>query len=163
MEPLGAAPDRDSQNSSGRWLHGRRDALHDGDGAATAGFHYSRDSSYLRLKQLSAGAEVHFPNGQVQTFDALGRLPGVTAFPTAANFALLELDRPAAPVAAELLAAHGVYVRNCADKRGLEGGRFLRVAARSETENARIAAALRAGLRQARTACDFSTLAIEGG
>jgi histidinol-phosphate/aromatic aminotransferase/cobyric acid decarboxylase-like protein len=118
------------------------------------------DPDYQR--EYEAGRRRYVRDGR-RLFDALGRLPGVTAFPTAANFALLELDRPAAPVAAELLAAHGVYVRDCADKRGLEGGRFLRVAARSETENARIAAALRAVLRQARTACGFSTLAVEGG
>jgi histidinol-phosphate/aromatic aminotransferase/cobyric acid decarboxylase-like protein len=76
-------------------------------------------------------------------FAGLGRLPGVKVFPSAANFALLELDRPAAPVASALLARHGVYVRDCADKWGLEGGRYLRVAARSEIENRRILAALR--------------------
>jgi histidinol-phosphate/aromatic aminotransferase/cobyric acid decarboxylase-like protein len=76
-------------------------------------------------------------------FAALAAVPGVKTYPTAANFALLELDRPADEVAATMLARHGVYVRDCADKWGLEGGRFLRVAARTELENRRIAAALR--------------------
>jgi histidinol-phosphate/aromatic aminotransferase/cobyric acid decarboxylase-like protein len=75
-------------------------------------------------------------------FARLAELPGVTAFPSAANFALLELDRPAAPVCVELLARHGVYVRDCGDKRGLKGGRFLRVASRTAAENDRIVAAL---------------------
>jgi threonine-phosphate decarboxylase len=79
-------------------------------------------------------------------FAGLGELPGVKAFPSAANFALLELDRPAAPVASAPLARHGVYVRDCADKWGLEGGRYLRVAARSEIENRRILAAMAAVL-----------------
>jgi histidinol-phosphate/aromatic aminotransferase/cobyric acid decarboxylase-like protein len=61
---------------------------------------------------------------------------------SAANFALVELDRPAAAVASGLLARHGVYVRDCAYKWGLEGGRYLRVAARSEIENRRILAAM---------------------
>ena len=47
-------------------------------------------------------------------------IPQVKAYPSAANFALLELDRPAAGVAGALLAQHGVYVRDCADKRGLQ-------------------------------------------
>jgi histidinol-phosphate/aromatic aminotransferase/cobyric acid decarboxylase-like protein len=75
-------------------------------------------------------------------FDALDALPGVRSFPSAANFALLELDRPAADVAASLLARHGVYSRDCADKRGLEGGRYLRIAARTAEENRRTLVAL---------------------
>jgi histidinol-phosphate/aromatic aminotransferase/cobyric acid decarboxylase-like protein len=74
-------------------------------------------------------------------FDGLAGLPGVKAYPTAANFALLELDRPAGEVAAELLARHGIYVRDCTDKWGLNGDRYLRVAARREAENQRILAA----------------------
>ena len=75
-------------------------------------------------------------------FDALAALPGVKAFPSAANFALLELDRPADEVATALLARHGVYVRDCADKWGLDGGRYLRVAARTAEENRHTRAAL---------------------
>jgi histidinol-phosphate/aromatic aminotransferase/cobyric acid decarboxylase-like protein len=74
-------------------------------------------------------------------FDALAELPSVHVYPTAANFALLELDRPAHHVAAALLVRHGIYVRDCADKLGLPGDRYLRVAARREAENRRILAA----------------------
>jgi histidinol-phosphate/aromatic aminotransferase/cobyric acid decarboxylase-like protein len=74
-------------------------------------------------------------------FDALAELPSVHVYPTAANFALLRLDRPAHEVAAALLARHGIYVRDCADKLGLEGDRYLRVAARRDAENQRILAA----------------------
>jgi histidinol-phosphate/aromatic aminotransferase/cobyric acid decarboxylase-like protein len=83
-------------------------------------------------------------------FAELDTLPGVKAYPSAANFALVELDRPAADVAAALLARHGIYVRDCADKRGLENGeRFIRVAARSHQENRRIIDGLRAVLSPA--------------
>jgi histidinol-phosphate/aromatic aminotransferase/cobyric acid decarboxylase-like protein len=75
-------------------------------------------------------------------FDGLAGLPGVKLYPSAANFALVELDRPAAEVATALLARHGVYVRDCADKWGLHGDRYLRVAARRESENRQILAAL---------------------
>jgi len=74
-------------------------------------------------------------------FDGLAELPSVHVYPTAANFALLELDRPAHEVAAALLAHHGIYVRDCADKLGLQGDRYLRVAARRDAENRRILAA----------------------
>jgi histidinol-phosphate/aromatic aminotransferase/cobyric acid decarboxylase-like protein len=74
-------------------------------------------------------------------FDGLAALPSAKVYPSAANFALVELDRPAGEVAAALLARHGVYVRDCADKWGLHGDRYVRVAARRETENRRILAA----------------------
>jgi histidinol-phosphate/aromatic aminotransferase/cobyric acid decarboxylase-like protein len=77
-------------------------------------------------------------------FTDLGTLSGAKVFPSAANFTLLELDRSAAEVTSALLARHGVYVRDCADKRGLDDGhRFIRVAARSQPENRRIVDALR--------------------
>ena len=81
-------------------------------------------------------------------FAALDELAGVRVFPSAANFALLELDRSARAVATALLARHGVYVRDCGDKWGLDGDRYLRVAARSEPENRRVLAALAAVLAQ---------------
>jgi histidinol-phosphate/aromatic aminotransferase/cobyric acid decarboxylase-like protein len=82
-------------------------------------------------------------------FSDLDKLPGVRAFPSDANFALLELDRTAAEITSALLARHGVYVRDCADKRGLDGGqRFIRVAARSQHENRRVIDALRDVLSQ---------------
>jgi len=37
---------------------------------------------------------------------------------------------------------HGVYVRDCADKRGLDGERYLRVASRARSQNDRIVLAL---------------------
>jgi histidinol-phosphate/aromatic aminotransferase/cobyric acid decarboxylase-like protein len=75
-------------------------------------------------------------------FAGLAGLTGVKAYPSAANYALLELDRPAQPVTSSLLARHGVYVRDCGDKWGLDGERFIRVASRSSSENDRILAAL---------------------
>jgi histidinol-phosphate/aromatic aminotransferase/cobyric acid decarboxylase-like protein len=73
---------------------------------------------------------------------AFAELPGTKPYPSAANFALLALDSLAGEVATELLVRHGVYVRDCADKWGLDGDRFLRVAARTEDDNRRILAAL---------------------
>ena len=44
---------------------------------------------------------------------------------------------------------HGVYVRDRADKWGLDGDHYLRVAARTETENRRVLTALREVLAEA--------------
>jgi histidinol-phosphate/aromatic aminotransferase/cobyric acid decarboxylase-like protein len=97
------------------------------------------DPAYVREYE---GARRRYVRETRRLFDGLAQVPGVRLFPTAANFALVELDRPASVVASSLLARHGVYVRDCADKRGLEGDRYLRIAARSRPENDRILAAL---------------------
>jgi histidinol-phosphate/aromatic aminotransferase/cobyric acid decarboxylase-like protein len=98
--------------------------------------------------QLSyEGARRRYVRETRALFSALDTLSGAKAFPSAANFALLRLDRPAAEVAGALLARHGIYVRDCADKRGLDHGeRFIRIAARTATENLRIVDGLRAVL-----------------
>jgi histidinol-phosphate/aromatic aminotransferase/cobyric acid decarboxylase-like protein len=97
------------------------------------------EPEYLRAYE---GARRRYVRDTRRLFTGLDALPEVRAFPSAANFALLELNRPAHDVAAALLARQGVYVRDCADKWGLDGDRYLRVAARSESENRRILAAL---------------------
>jgi histidinol-phosphate/aromatic aminotransferase/cobyric acid decarboxylase-like protein len=95
------------------------------------------------------GARCRYVRETRRLFTDLHALPGVRSFPSAANFTLLELDRTAAEVTSALLARHGVYVRDCADKRGLEGGqRFIRVASRSQPENRSIVNALRSVLSQ---------------
>jgi histidinol-phosphate/aromatic aminotransferase/cobyric acid decarboxylase-like protein len=68
----------------------------------------------------------------------------VKAYPTSANFQLMELpsDMPAELVTTLMLVRHGVYVRNCEDKVGLNG-EFIRVAIRTEEENVKIIAAMK--------------------
>ena len=97
------------------------------------------DRDYLRAYER---ARRRYVRETRRLFDALAALPGVKAFPSAANFVLLEFDRPADEIATALLARHGVYVRDCADKWGLEGGRYLRVSARTAEENRLTRAAL---------------------
>jgi len=65
-------------------------------------------------------------------------------FPGAANFLLLELPPGviAGDVREQLLRTSGVLVRLCDNFEALQPGRYLRVAVRSEDENARLTAAL---------------------
>ena len=80
----------------------------------------------------------------IDEFTALtDRADFVRTYPTSANFQLMQMPRcVSADVAATLmLIRHGVYVRSCSDKVGLEG-EFLRVAIRTEPENRRVFAAL---------------------
>ncbi|MDH4120589.1 MAG: aminotransferase class I/II-fold pyridoxal phosphate-dependent enzyme [Deltaproteobacteria bacterium] len=78
-------------------------------------------------------------------FQGLGALENtgqVRVFPSRGNFALVELlGHTADQVFTRLLARHGVYVRHCGDKRGLNG-EFLRISARTAPENTQVTQAL---------------------
>jgi threonine-phosphate decarboxylase len=80
--------------------------------------------------------------------------------PSSANFLLLCL--PAAFRAAEvrylLIREHSILVRECDSFAGLEPGRYLRVAVRSETENARLVEALADTLTK--TTCQTHSLTL---
>jgi histidinol-phosphate/aromatic aminotransferase/cobyric acid decarboxylase-like protein len=116
------------------------------------------DDDYRRAYD---GARRRYIRETRRLFAGLAELPGAKTYPSAANFALLELDRPASEVATELLSRHGVYVRDCADKWGLDGDRFLRVAARTEDDNRRTLAALTDALTR-RAANPSATTAKHG-
>ena len=76
-------------------------------------------------------------------YGQLAKVRGVKVYPSMANFALVEvLDGVTADeVMLHLLVRHGVYVRTCSDKLGLDG-EFLRIASRGLVENQRIIDAL---------------------
>jgi len=67
----------------------------------------------------------------------------VQPYDTSANFQLMQMPTgvSAEVVAALMLVRHGIYVRSCGDKIGLNG-EFLRVAIRTESENAKVLSAL---------------------
>jgi histidinol-phosphate/aromatic aminotransferase/cobyric acid decarboxylase-like protein len=66
----------------------------------------------------------------------LNRIPSIKVYPSRANFALVELidGSSSKELMIKLLYSHGVYVRECSDKIGLDG-QFLRIASRSFEEN----------------------------
>ena len=76
--------------------------------------------------------------------DSLASL-GCHVFPAAANFLLIRL--PAQVVASQLydqlLSEHGILTRKCDSFVGLEPDRYLRVAVRSQSDNARLLSAFR--------------------
>ena len=75
--------------------------------------------------------------------DTLARLPGITVFPSSANYLLLRLEAPrtAARLQEDLLATHRILVRDCSTFVGLDA-RFIRVAVRTRPENERLIEAL---------------------
>lgn len=71
-------------------------------------------------------------------------LDGIYAYPSKANFVLIELlnGMTADDFVMRLLITEGIYVRNCSDKIGLNG-EFVRVAARTMAENESIITAIK--------------------
>jgi histidinol-phosphate/aromatic aminotransferase/cobyric acid decarboxylase-like protein len=88
---------------------------------------------------------IRFIRNSRRFFAALGKIDGLHVYPTHANFALVELKGPvtADELVCRLLIRRGIYTRTCDDKKGLEPGRFVRIAARSRAENAYIIRSIR--------------------
>lgn len=75
--------------------------------------------------------------------DSLSRLPGMTLFPSAANYLLIHLSGPldAPQLYERLLKKHHILLRDCSNFVGLDQ-QFVRVAVRSRPENERLIEAL---------------------
>lgn len=69
-------------------------------------------------------------------YEELKAIDGIKVYESKANFFLIELleERTSSEVVSNLLINHGVYVRDCEDKIGLEG-QFIRVASRTIEDN----------------------------
>ena len=73
----------------------------------------------------------------------LNSLKGIKVYPSKANFALVELNGSTSfDFYIDLLINHGVYVRDCSDKIGLDG-QFVRIASRTFEENLKIISAIK--------------------
>jgi hypothetical protein len=74
-------PDTLGRNDTPDWLYvgpdGSEHVFYDSviDGGPTHGqFLYTRDNSFLRLRNLGTSLELHFPDGVIHTFDPIGNL-----------------------------------------------------------------------------------------
>ncbi len=77
----------------------------------------------------------------------LNTLKGIKVYPSKANFALVELESTTSfDFYIDLLINHGVYVRDCSDKIGLDG-EFVRIASRTFEENLKIISAIKDTLK----------------
>ncbi len=74
---------------------------------------------------------------------ATAKIDYARPFETSANFQLMQMPEGVSGemITSLLLLRHGVYVRSCSDKIGLNG-EFIRVAIRTESENERVLTAL---------------------
>ncbi|MBL4686615.1 MAG: aminotransferase class I/II-fold pyridoxal phosphate-dependent enzyme [Nannocystaceae bacterium] len=82
-------------------------------------------------------------------YAGLSEIPGVTAYPSQANFVLCRLPSvgPTSPeVAARIFVESDIFVKHCAGKPMPDADRYLRVASRTTPENETFVAALRSCL-----------------
>ncbi len=96
---------------------------------------------YSKSEFLEAYSDVRkkYINDTKEFFVELSSIPNIKCLPSKANFVLVEIlnGKSSFEFSTQLLVDHGVYVRNCEDKIGLEG-QYIRVAARSKKENKKI-------------------------
>jgi histidinol-phosphate/aromatic aminotransferase/cobyric acid decarboxylase-like protein len=102
---------------------------------------YSRPDFQERYER----ERVRFIRNSRWFFAELAKMQGLRVYPTHANFALVELRNglSAEDLVWRLLVRRGIYTRTCDDKKGLEPGKFLRIAARNRPENGYIIRSLR--------------------
>jgi histidinol-phosphate/aromatic aminotransferase/cobyric acid decarboxylase-like protein len=88
---------------------------------------------------------IRFIRNSRRFFGALAKIDGLHVYPSHANFALAELrgGLSADELVCRLLIRRGIYTRTCDDKKGLDTGKFVRIAARNRPENAYIIRSLR--------------------
>ncbi|MCY3024072.1 MAG: cobyric acid synthase [Planctomycetota bacterium] len=106
--------------------------------AQAVGVRALHDAGYL------AGTRAFVREQRQSLQRALQALPGLTVYPSDANFLLARLDHKGldAPALARRLLREGVAIRVCDNFEGLDG-RFFRVAVRNAAENERLCEALR--------------------
>jgi threonine-phosphate decarboxylase len=77
-------------------------------------------------------------------YGALQTVPHIDVYPTGANFVLFKIRNgmTATELQARLLADHGMYVRDCSNKLGMDGY-HIRVASQGREKDARLVEALR--------------------
>lgn len=81
------------------------------------------------------------PPTRLQLFQQLAELPGLQPWESAANFLLVQSNKPSSQVQQQLLKHHQILIRDCLSFPEL-GDRYFRVAVRSKEENERLVQAL---------------------
>jgi histidinol-phosphate/aromatic aminotransferase/cobyric acid decarboxylase-like protein len=106
---------------------------------------YSRPDFLIEYERK----RVHYIRHSRRFFKALSLMSGLYTYPTSANFILIELRNgmTAEDLVCRLLIRRGIYTRTCDDKKGLEPGKFIRVASRCRSENRFVLRAFRDFLR----------------
>jgi histidinol-phosphate/aromatic aminotransferase/cobyric acid decarboxylase-like protein len=77
-----------------------------------------------------------------KVFSKLAQMPGLTPYPSAANFLLVKSQTPATKLQTQLLQRDRILIRDCLSFAELKADRFFRIAIKSAEENDRLIAAL---------------------
>ncbi len=104
--------------------------------AQVAGEAVLRETDYLQFTRRFVA------ESRQELIEGLQSVPGVTVYPSAANFLLLRMTQ--ARDTARRLRARGIVVRECDNFTGLAPDTYLRIAVRKRSENRRLVEALHA-------------------
>ena len=97
---------------------------------------------YRKAFKLSC-ALVH--KNSVWLYRELSKIPGITAYPPQANFVMCRLpdQAPSGPdITKRLFVEHSILIKHCAGKQMPDAERYLRIASKTEAENAVVVAAI---------------------
>ena len=99
-------------------------------------FNKYSDQKFLKEYEI---VRIKYINECIDFFEKLNSIPNIKIYPSKANFGLIEIlnGMNSTEFFIKMLVNHGIYVRECSDKIGLEG-QFIRVASRTRTENKKI-------------------------
>jgi L-threonine-O-3-phosphate decarboxylase len=103
--------------------------------AAAAGVSVVQDTCFQRQTWEWLAAT------QPQMFQGLSALPGLSPYPSSANFFLVRSNASVKALQQQLLQTQGILIRDCLSFPEL-GDRYFRVAIRTDAENARLLASL---------------------
>lgn len=83
--------------------------------------------------------------GRARFISALCEVPGLTVFPSQANYVLCRLDgrMTSEELAEVLLDRCNIFIKDLSTKRGFDGGNWIRLAIRGDEDNAKLIAALK--------------------
>jgi L-threonine-O-3-phosphate decarboxylase len=104
--------------------------------AAAAGIAAVSDTEFQQQTWQWVGAE------RPKVFSKLAQMPGLTPYPSAANFLLVKSQTPATKLQTQLLQRDRILIRDCLSFAELKADRFFRIAIKSAEENDRLIAAL---------------------
>ena len=101
-----------------------------------------------KYKKLYVAACNGIAAGRARFIRQLADVPGLTVFPSQANYVLCHLEgaMTSAELAEVLLDRCNIFIKDLSTKKGFGGGNWIRLAIRGDEDNAKLVAALKAVL-----------------
>lgn len=112
--------------------------------------HYPSSNPQVSARHLAAVLQLRVIEDMRQLSAGLAQIDGITVYPTGANFVCFRIDMgmTARDLQRRLLVEHGMYVRDCSNKVGMD--RFhIRVATQGRAQDQRLIDVLPLALAEA--------------